>query len=365
MSGTVRFVDIRTASQVAVVGLDEDSKPVVMEGVIPPNFLDRAVSAAPRSPFLTPEDDGEEWLRLWAENFRYFVVGIYEPPLTEEAQRKNPWHEKAGTQKDGENVGGDFAHKPGSAMDAESTIHEILQRGEITGVQPIPGFEHRTSVRFATIDGTPVLLKAHDGLEELTAIEVNKMMGNLVRIPPVALRSLEGFLPNSTAGSQVQLRSMGTRASRATDWAKRVNPELLRDAALFDVVIGLFDRHPDNWIVEADNTITLIDHGRIFFRLDHFGNQMVEEYREARREHGKSIPIVVNLSGRHRSALLTLKANLRTGGRKALMNLGVLPEDIDRMVQRVNWMLDSAETGGGYIPMAVDTKNYDYRPVDA
>lgn len=79
MSGKVRLYDFRTGAQVAVVGLDESSSPVVLEGTCGRSMLEVVAKEYPNGPEYTPAEDGERWLQVWAAGFNGHTVAVYEP----------------------------------------------------------------------------------------------------------------------------------------------------------------------------------------------------------------------------------------------------------------------------------------------
>jgi hypothetical protein len=367
MSAVVVFTDIRAGEPVGVVGIDE-GEPVVLAGSIEPGILSFQVRSGLSAPITSA--DGDVWLRSLAQCFRGYLWGEYipdwagtadetmvEPPVDEAQQRFNKFHKPKGAKKEGgKPAGGEFADKVGS-------IQEVLLNGEVANVEPVPGRADLYLLRMATVGGVNAVLKREGGPQEMAVRKVNDWMGDLVRMPIAVMRPLpeiggDWALPSMMDVTHVQTLSPGKRADKTPDWPTTVNPELLRDAAVFDAVVAIIDRHVGNWMVEEDHTITLIDHTLTFKNQTY--NDMVENYRRARREQGRNVPGAVILSNRHRSALLKFKSALRTGGRDELLALGITKREIDWMVQRTNQMLEN-----GIIPLNNSFLRYEHQVIDA
>ena len=64
MPGTVTLYDYRKGIQIAVVSLDAENKPIVIDGgPVSRSMLDLPVMEIPGGPLLTPED-GDRWLEV-------------------------------------------------------------------------------------------------------------------------------------------------------------------------------------------------------------------------------------------------------------------------------------------------------------
>lgn len=230
-----------------------------------------------------------------------------------------------------------FIEKPRQEILKCSPVETVLESREIECRSPLQGGSNKSefiklkdngSGVFKPMDGEIIVSKEGTGYKRERAAYLADLFLGFNLVPPTVIREVDGrigsvqeYVPQSQAGYE-----LGD--------LEEIEPHIQSQKNIldiFDAIIGNFDRHGGNWLVDKNKKLWAIVHGYAFF-TDYFNFNIIQDMVESEFDA---------------DVVLKIKALAESETKKNLLRILLLElldkEEAEDCIERLELVADSFE----------------------